>query len=689
MIKYDWKAAETALRRAHELAPTHERVRHQLAFCLSLQGKPEGAKLHLASFAANPLSTDALQGRSNAHYYSREFAEVIRYAPTVFDRLDEGQQNMVTQYVALSHAALAEFDKAVEVADRLNTKTDPYNKVALAEVYALAGKRDRALALRDEIPRDWDKSDTAGSTVLAIMEDALGNTDAALDYIENDVASHNVHALFLKIERFSPALRSQPRFVAALRTVGLADGIAAGPARHVAVLPVEGAGELLADGLRVALTVDLHDALATSGVPLLALDEGELFERIGGTAALLGRERDPIAAARAIAGVTTVVRTALAKPSGGDQLALDVMIDRTGAAPWTKRFARPVAQATQLVEDVARAVAVELGHQAPRTRRDVAEYAPTIYREYGSALAAMFQAQPPRARFEKARAPLEALVANTPGLTRAAARLALRIVDNAQQREDGTGIPMIARAKAIADRALAADPDDPLALAARASAAMIDYDWPAADAASRRALVLAPTHARIRFLRAFYAMLTGTFDESLDLARSLRAAHPLAKDPATGEAWFLYYARRYRELVELARPVVDRRGADAPSLLVILLALSYAELARFDEAVQTIERVGDREDVARGNFVVVYALAGKYDKASALRTQIGDGGGLMMSAQMDDALGKPEAALARLEKIVERHTIAAMFLKIERFTPQLRAHPGFQALMKKTGFAKP
>jgi len=83
------------------------------------------------------------------------------------------------------------------------------------------------------------------------------------------------------------------------------------PAALVAVVGVEGPGNLDEDPLRLALTVDVHDRLATSAIPMLHLYQGGMWEWFGGTAAELARAPDPTADAFANADVTHVVRTRL------------------------------------------------------------------------------------------------------------------------------------------------------------------------------------------------------------------------------------------------------------------------------------------------------------------------------------------------------------------------------------------
>jgi hypothetical protein len=86
-------------------------------------------------------------------------------------------------------------------------------------------------------------------------------------------------------------------------------------------------------------------------------------------------------------------------------------------------------------------------------------------------------------------------------------------------------------------------------------------------------------------------------------------------------------------------------------------------------------------------------MVGETAKANDLYTRLtarddGTAGAAAVFAVMDDAMGRRESALVRLEYVVNAHNIHAAFLKILRLSPQLRAEPRFQALMRRVGFAK-
>jgi tetratricopeptide (TPR) repeat protein len=453
------------------------------------------------------------------------------------------------------------------------------------------------------------------------------------------------------------------------------------PSGLVAVLPVEGPGELLDDGVRVALTFDLADELGTAGVPILALDTNRFWINLDGRAARVAHEPDPSAAAFALPGVTEVVRTALARPAAGIQL--DVSIERAGRPPWRQRFARPETEATLLVDEIARAIATELGHKDPRRPRDAGTYAAGVYAAYGDALVALLADECPECgrRRHATRRPLEAVVAANPRLLRAAARLAADLVANAQVGEEaGWAMRHVDLANQLLDKVLEVDPDHPLALANRGVAAAIAYDWPRANAALKRAYEVAPTDSLVGRHYNYMLVMQGQFDEATPIRERVFAANP-GGGSVVGEAFNLHYRRRYADVVAL-RDRIERLPPAQRSLGLTYVALSLAELAQFDDAVAVADQLDKHPDRA---VVVVYAAAGKRDKAIALREQIGDAAGFFSRARMDAALGDDDAALRALEIGVERHVAEALFLKIEHYPPRLRAHPRFQALMKKVG----
>ena len=453
----------------------------------------------------------------------------------------------------------------------------------------------------------------------------------------------------------------------------------------VALLPFEGAGDLLADPLRLALSVDVNDRFATTDTTMLAFEGGGMSEFPGGTAVQLISHTDPSAAAWALDGVAAVVRMKIVSE---EPLALEASIERRDAKTVVFRVKRPTSEATLLVDDFVHSIATHLRIKPPRAGGDAGIYAPEVYRRYGMALVRLWSQKPIEGET------LEALANAEPRLARAAARAADWIVADGEQKEGAVVLEHMHRALALVDRALAIDPQLGHAHAVRGGALKIKWDWAGCDRATKRGLELQRKLGRVRFHRGMFAMLTSRFEENLEIALLRKRTNPLGAGALVGLVTTYYHARRYEEVVAHAR-AVEPKLADKPGRLILVLcqtAVAYAELARFDEAIATADRVlampkrhGNEYDVAF--LVSAYVLAGKREQALALRAEINDKLGPFQQAMLHDALGEIDEALPKLEATVESRNIHALFINIERFSSTLRAQPRFQALVKRVGLA--
>jgi tetratricopeptide (TPR) repeat protein len=462
----------------------------------------------------------------------------------------------------------------------------------------------------------------------------------------------------------------------------------------IAVLPVaadDGNGPLAEDPLRVALTMDIHDALGTAGVPMLRLNGAMMDTTLTGLAVRLAAEPDPITAVLELRGVAQVMTMAIVERTA-DRIVIDVA--GTGEIDYGQRFERPVGQAAALVHDIATAIAGQVGYPRPRPPRDEATATAERYAEYGRALSDMWRDLKPAApnieiRDDQRHERLVALATAAPDLVRATTRLADDIVARAERVADfPKQLVMLDGATALVDRALAIDPDNALAHAVRGHIAMLKWEWKLADESTRRALELSPAHQRIEYHREMVLLMLGRFDETIAVAEAHHVSDPRVGDGMLG--WHYYYARRWPDVIRVVEPVLDKfdvtnwvEGACASSL-----AQAYAEMARFDDALRVTEtlRAKGLDDYSLSWLVMVYAMAGKIDEARALRDRLYASVDLGQRSLMDDILGDREAALKAIETIVDTHNLYAIFLKIEQYTPQLRSDPRFQALLRRVGF---
>jgi hypothetical protein len=451
----------------------------------------------------------------------------------------------------------------------------------------------------------------------------------------------------------------------------------------IAMYPVAPRGGDVADPWRIAISLDIYDALTSGGARLLAFDSTEMTSNIEGTASIVARSADPRSTAFALQNVAAVLELAITAPADpvDGSIEVDVTLARADGRPgWRHRIHRPASEALLLVEDVATAIAVEIGARPPRRAADATVLPAGLYHRYAVALRQILR--------HEGRKPLRDIVRENPAFARAAAYVADRLVSLAEQQDDAR--PKLAEVIEICDAALRADPEQPLALAVRGHAKMLLWDWDGADADTALAVERAPTHARVNYHRNFLLTLQARFD-SLSSPDHFDPLSVTRKSTRTNRC---YHARRYQECIDYAEPIVAAEGASAHPQILANLALSYAEMARNADALRVAALLEPTDDVYwLTHLVPVYVMVGETAKANDLYTRLtarddGTAGAAAVFAVMDDAMGRRESALVRLEYVVNAHNIHAAFLKILRLSPQLRAEPRFQALMRRVGFAK-
>lgn len=174
-------------------------------------------------------------------------------------------------------------------------------------------------------------------------------------------------------------------------------------------------------------------------------------------------------------------------------------------------------------------------------------------------------------------------------------------------------LDVMPKAKQAAEKAI--ELDDGLA-DAHASLGYVlltyDWEWARAEHEFRRALQLnaslARAHAGYAEYLLFVARRTDEAVQELERAYSLDPLLPLSHGDS---AWLLFLAKRYSQSIEASQRV----GHDEH-----ILALSYAELGRSQEAIAAADRASKttQNPVILSQVAAAYALAGAKDKSRAM-----------------------------------------------------------------------
>jgi DNA-binding winged helix-turn-helix (wHTH) protein/Flp pilus assembly protein TadD len=215
--EWDWAGAGAALDRAAGLAPDSVEVLQWHALYFAMLGSFGEALARVArAQELDPLSLSVNTGMGFQLYLTQQHTPEIEPFQRTLE-LDPG--------FALAHWALGlayERRGEHELAVRANRRAvelaegSTLLETNLARSLALAGRRPAAR-------KSLGRLRAAGVSPyrLATIELALGDTAAALGELERGIATHDHWMVWLKVDPMLDPLRSEPRFAALLRAVGL------------------------------------------------------------------------------------------------------------------------------------------------------------------------------------------------------------------------------------------------------------------------------------------------------------------------------------------------------------------------------------------------------------------------------------------------------------------------------------
>jgi len=222
---YDWPGAEQEFRRAIELNPADSVAHSWYGYYLGALGRFEtGMQEIKRALELDPLSSEINFALGIHFYYWRRYDEAIDQLQRTLE-LEPNYffADMVLGQVYEQKGQFRESAAAFERARRVTEEAGeppPEILAGLIRSHALAGNRVEAMRVFEELKGLMSRRYVSRHD-LAIVYLALGEKQQALDWLEKAYEDRNWWMPWLKVEpRFDP-LRSDPRFVALVRRVGL------------------------------------------------------------------------------------------------------------------------------------------------------------------------------------------------------------------------------------------------------------------------------------------------------------------------------------------------------------------------------------------------------------------------------------------------------------------------------------
>ncbi|RMD76007.1 MAG: hypothetical protein D6820_13515 [Lentisphaerae bacterium] len=218
---WDWPGAEKAFKRARELNPHSEPVHSYHALYYLVLGKIEASLAEAReALALDPISPGAnltmavhllrANHLSEAEEQIQKTLELIPDHPFAHYLL--GQVYMLQG----RHAhGIAQLEKSLRLSGRTRTIL-----AALGWAHGLTGNEEKARTFLTEL-EEKSQEEYVSPVLFARIYAALKDFDRAFQYLEKAYEAHDSSSIHIKTEESIQNLRSDPRFTALLRKMGL------------------------------------------------------------------------------------------------------------------------------------------------------------------------------------------------------------------------------------------------------------------------------------------------------------------------------------------------------------------------------------------------------------------------------------------------------------------------------------
>jgi serine/threonine protein kinase/Tfp pilus assembly protein PilF len=221
LSKWDWVNAEKEFKLALELNPNYATAHHWYSqWFLNMGRLEESLRMISRAVELDPVSQAILKDKGLTLYYSRQYDDTIEMARKTLE-LDPDYA-AAHRLLSLAYQGKKLFDEAI--AENRNWGALTGNKVetnvALAQLYAVSGQREDARKLVEIVEKDKLMIEQVHRG-LALVYAALGDNDIAFKWLGKSYERREESLLSLKVDPKVDRLRSDRRFIALLRQIGV------------------------------------------------------------------------------------------------------------------------------------------------------------------------------------------------------------------------------------------------------------------------------------------------------------------------------------------------------------------------------------------------------------------------------------------------------------------------------------
>ena len=216
----DFDGPDRDFRRARELSPGSSWVRSWYALYLADVGRfDEAVRMRRQALDLDPLDLRTSFGLGVDYFMARRYDEAIGQLRRTL-RLEPGYSNAL-QLLSLNYSLKGMHEAALALCDSaMALAPDEFPNGDCGSVYARAGRRQQALEMVQQMtsPSHRGGPDLLGACYVYA---ALGDRDHAMEWLRRAAPERSQYLVFLKVHPLYDPLRSDPRFQALLRELGI------------------------------------------------------------------------------------------------------------------------------------------------------------------------------------------------------------------------------------------------------------------------------------------------------------------------------------------------------------------------------------------------------------------------------------------------------------------------------------
>jgi len=217
--EWDWKGAERGFKRAIRLNPKYATARQWYSVYLWAMGRfDESIEQSQKAVDLDPLSRANNLTLGMSLYFARQFKESAQQLKKTLEIEPRFFPARVS--LSLAYEQLGRFEDAVAEAEAARATEDvPLVVAQLGGAYALAGRREEALAIIDTLKAQASERYISPFEIATVYAD-LEETDLALEWFEKALEERASWMVFLKTTPKFDRLRAAPGYSALLARIG-------------------------------------------------------------------------------------------------------------------------------------------------------------------------------------------------------------------------------------------------------------------------------------------------------------------------------------------------------------------------------------------------------------------------------------------------------------------------------------